>query len=99
MDDEAALVKRALAGDSTAFDELFTRCRPGLVRFIALIIGDADDAESLAQEALTRTYAQLSTFRTETRFGAWLRGIALNLCRNHLRARRRHAKLVSPEVL
>jgi len=100
MDDsDATLVKRVLAGDRAAYDLVVGRHRPGLVRVIALMIGDADEAESLAQEALTRAYAQLPEYKTELRFGAWLHGIALNLCRNHLRARARHAKPVAPEQL
>jgi RNA polymerase sigma-70 factor (ECF subfamily) len=63
------------------------------------MIGDVDEAESLAQEALTRAYAQLASFRNDLPFGPWLRGIALNLCRSHLRDRTRHAKLVAPELL
>src|SRR5436853_5381839 len=100
MDDsDAALVKRVLAGDSAAYDTVVSRHRPGLVRAIALMSADADEAESLAQEALTRAYAQLAEYKLDLRFGAWLHGIALNLCRNHLRARARHAKPVAPEQL
>jgi RNA polymerase sigma-70 factor (ECF subfamily) len=91
-DPSSKFVERALAGDSRAFDELVILHRPGIVRFIDLLIRDADEAESLAQETLTRAYGQLGEFRLETRFGAWLRGIALNLCRNHLRNRARRAK-------
>jgi RNA polymerase sigma-70 factor (ECF subfamily) len=100
MDDsDSTLVKRVLGGDAAAYDIVVARHRPGLVRAIALMIGDADEAESLAQEALTRAFAQLSDYKLELRFGAWLHGIALNLCRNHLRARSRHAKPVAPEQL
>lgn len=98
-DPELELVQRAVAGDAVAFGELAGRHRPGLVRFIALHIGDADEAESLAQEALTRAFAGLATFQADLSFTAWLRGIALNLCRNYLRDRARHANPVAPEQL
>jgi RNA polymerase sigma-70 factor (ECF subfamily) len=98
-DSDASLVRRALADEAGAFDELVRRHRPGLVRFIALLIGDADEAESLAQETLTRAYAGLADFNNSLPLAPWLRGIALNLCRNHLRARKRHAKLIAPEQL
>jgi RNA polymerase sigma-70 factor (ECF subfamily) len=100
MDDrDSLLVERAQAGDRAAFDELVHRHRPGLVRFAALLINDADEAESLAQEALTRAYTQLAEFKRELPFLPWLRGITLNLCRNHLRERTRHARPISPEQL
>jgi RNA polymerase sigma-70 factor (ECF subfamily) len=96
---DATLVTRSLAGDAAAFAKLSDAHRPRLVRAIALMIGDADEAESLAQEALTRAYAQLASFRHDLPFGSWLRGIALNLCRNHLRARARHARPMAPDRL
>jgi RNA polymerase sigma-70 factor (ECF subfamily) len=96
---DAELVEASLAGDADAFAVLTGRHRPGLVRFNALMIGDSDEAESLAQETLTRAYVQLADFRRDQKLAAWLRGIALNLCRNYLRQRGRHAKPTSPELL
>jgi RNA polymerase sigma-70 factor (ECF subfamily) len=92
-------VSGARAGDSGAFDELASRHRPGLIRMAHGLIGDADEAENLAQEALVRAFEQLGEFREELPFGPWVRGITLNLCRNYLRSRTRHAKPVAPEQL
>lgn len=96
---DATLVRRALAGEAPAFDELVRRHRPGLVRFAYYLVGDADEAESVAQEALARAYEKLAEFRDDLPLGPWVRGIALNLCRNHLRERTRHARPVAPERL
>jgi RNA polymerase sigma-70 factor (ECF subfamily) len=82
-----------------AFAELARSHRPGLVQVIAALIGDADEAESLAQEALTRAFARRADYRPEQPFRPWLYGIALNLCRHHLRDRARHARPVAPERL
>jgi RNA polymerase sigma factor (sigma-70 family) len=98
-DADNALVAAARAGESAAFDELVRRHRPRLVRVAALLTGDADEAESLAQEALSRAYSQLGEFDLARPFGPWLHGIALNLCRNHLRDRARRARPVPPEQL
>ena len=98
-DPSAECVRRVLAGEPEAYDELVEQHRPGLVRFIDLLVWDDDEAENLAQEALARAFAQLAEFRCEMRFGAWLRGIALNLCRTHLRNKARHAKLAGPGQL
>jgi RNA polymerase sigma-70 factor (ECF subfamily) len=98
-DDDAVLVMRARAGEAAAFDELVRRHRTRVARLAALLIGDADEAESLAQEALTRAYTQLSAFHLGRPFAPWLHGIAVNLCRNHLRRCARHARPVPPEQL
>jgi RNA polymerase sigma-70 factor (ECF subfamily) len=97
--DESLLVQQARSGQPQAFDELTRRHRPSLVRFAAYMTGDADEAESLAQEALTRALARLAEFEPGRSFGAWLRGIALNLCRSHLRDRARRARPVDPQEL
>jgi RNA polymerase sigma-70 factor (ECF subfamily) len=97
--DDATLVQQARAGDAAAFDELTRRHRPRLVRLLAWMTGDADDAESLAQEAFTRAFAQLEQFERGQAFEAWLHGIGLNVCRTFLRDRARHARPVQPERL
>jgi RNA polymerase sigma-70 factor (ECF subfamily) len=96
---DADLARRALGGDRAAFDALVLRHRPSLVRAATLLIGDADEAESLAQEALVRAYAGLSGYQDHFPFGPWLHGIMLNLCRNHLRDRGRRARPVAPDAL
>jgi RNA polymerase sigma-70 factor (ECF subfamily) len=98
-DAESALAQRALAGDRAAFDELARRHRGGLLRSIRLLISDADEAENLLQDTLARALAGLERFRPELRFGAWLHGIALNVCRTQLRDRNRHARTMEPERL
>jgi RNA polymerase sigma-70 factor (ECF subfamily) len=83
----------------SSFDDLAAEQRPRLVRWIGSLIGDADEAESLAQEAIRRSLAQRADYRPETPYGAWLNGIALNLCRQHLRNRRRRAQPTDPDTL
>jgi RNA polymerase sigma-70 factor (ECF subfamily) len=96
---DATLVEQVLAGQTSAFAALVHRHQPALIRLATLLTGDRDEADNIAQETLTRAFAQLAGFRPELSFSAWVHGIALNLCRNHLRARSRHAKLTSPEQL
>jgi len=96
---DADLVRRALGGERAAFDALVLRHRPSLVRAASLLTGDADEAESLAQEALARAYAGLAGYRDDLPFGPWLHGILLNLCRNHVRDRGRRARPAPPELL
>src|SRR5262249_53467562 len=93
------LVERTLAGEAGAFDVLVRRNRSDLVRCIGSLIGDADEAESLAQETLTRAFAPLAPFRPGERLPAWPQGLARTLCGTHRRRRAHHARPGGPEDL
>lgn len=60
---------------------------PGLVRFVDLLVGDLPVAEELAQEALVRAADRWSRVGRLERPDAWLRHVARNLARSHLRRR------------
>src|SRR5262245_41365900 len=62
--------------------------RARLVRLCASITRDRDAAEDLAQETLTVAWRRRDALRDADRREAWLNGIARNLCRGWLRARR-----------
>lgn len=51
------------------------------------MLGDAEVARDAAQEAVLRAWLGLDRLRDDTRFGAWLVGIGLNVCRTLLAAR------------
>lgn len=95
-DSLAACVK---AGDAEAFAILVERHRAGLVRLASLLIGDLDEAESIAQEAMTRALTGIAGYDPQTPFLAWIRGIVLNLARQHQRRLRRHAVVTDPSLL
>ena len=88
---DSQLARQSQAGDRDALEELLRRHRPRLVLWMGTLIWDQDEAESLAQEALTRAMTGLGRFDASQPFAAWLHGIGLNLCRNHLRSLSRHA--------
>jgi RNA polymerase sigma-70 factor (ECF subfamily) len=85
---DADLVKRVLAGDQAAFGPLVERQRSVLLRLAQRMLGDPAEAEDAAQEACLHAFLSLSRLRDPERFAAWLYGIAVNLCRLHLRSRR-----------
>ena len=66
-------------------DAYFVRC----VRIARAIVGDAEDAKDLAQEAFIAAYRAIDQFTLGRPFYPWLRGILVNRCKVHLRTRRR----------
>lgn len=93
-DPDAELLARMRGGDQTACAVLVDRHLPALHRLGWRLLGDAAEAEDVSQEAFLRAWQQVPTWRPgAARFGTWLYQVALNLCRDRLRARRPLAEL------
>lgn len=86
-EDEAELTRRARGGDKTAFSALAERHQPRARRLAFDMMGNADLAQELTQEAVVAAYLSLRHLRDDAKFGAWLCGITLNVCRRALRER------------
>lgn len=87
--DDVRLVRAAQNGDKSAFALLLTRHRTLLVALCRRVLGDDDAAQDVAQEASLQAYLSLDRLQRVERFGPWLCGIGLNLCRHRLRRRQR----------
>ena len=85
---DAALVARSLDGDRAAFGHLVARHRAGVARLLRATFGVRAGVEDLLQETFLQAYLNLEQLRDPGRFGAWARGIAVNLARMQLRAGR-----------
>lgn len=84
---DAALAAAARAGDREAFGALLRRHYPMVHGLCTRVLGDADAARDVVQEAAVTAMLALDRLRRDDRFAAWLAGIALNLCRRLLRER------------
>src|SRR5918995_2323020 len=86
---DAALVGTARGGDRAAFAALLARYQPLLLAMCRHALGDDDRAEDAAQEAVLQALLSLDRLRQPERFGSWLVGIGLNVCRRWHRGRGR----------
>ncbi len=91
-DPDAALVdraRRAVPGDTRAFDELIARHRGRVVANCRYLATSGNQAEDLAQEVLVKAYFALKKYERRSKFSTWLYRIKVNHCLNHRRAERK----------
>ena len=85
---EPELVARARQGEMQAWGALYQAYFPRIYRHVRFMIGSQPGAEDLVQEAFARALVRLPEFDGRSSFSTWLHGIAVNVVRNHWRARR-----------
>jgi len=72
MHPDADLVSACIAGDGDAFRELLGRYRKSAFALAYQMLGNADDAEDISQEAFVKVFQALPGFRREAAFSTWL---------------------------
>jgi RNA polymerase sigma-70 factor, ECF subfamily len=94
------LVVRARGGEADAREELASRCRKSAYLFALQLMGDADAALDIAQEAVIRFLGMLPQFQPERPMQPWLLTVVRNLARDRWRRGRvrRAESLDAPEL-
>jgi len=82
---DGELVRAAIAGRDTSFEELVRRYQWPIAAYVYRMIGDYDAALDLTQEVFIKVYNSLSRYRSEFKFSTWIYKIAHNAAIDHLR--------------
>ncbi len=93
VNDDAQLIDAALAGESAAFGKLVTQYQDRLYHALRHLVGSAEDARDVAQDAFVQAFVKLETFRGRSAFYTWLYRIAFNLAMSHRRRQRPTASI------
>jgi RNA polymerase sigma-70 factor (sigma-E family) len=80
-------IVRPIVADRTDLEDLYVRHMPGAVRVAALVTGDADLAQDIAQDAFLRSVGRFRHLRQPEAFEAYLRRAVVNACTSHFRRR------------
>ena len=92
--EEAISVRRMQTGSKEWFEAVVNRYMKDAY-FIALgLVGNADDAMELSQEAFYRAYCNIRHLKDEGKFYPWFYQILRNLCFSYLR-KRKNRRVVS----
>src|SRR5947209_20141772 len=88
-DPDIRLMLRVRGDEPGAFEQLVEQYQHRLVGVMHHVVGNAEEAEDLAQEVFLRVYRARQKYRPKAKFSTWLFTIANNLALNHLRSRSR----------
>lgn len=83
---EIEFIQRAREADEEACQLLVDLHRDAVFRLAYLLLGDAHDAEDIAQETFIRAFGALDRFDATRSLRPWLLSITANLARNRLRS-------------
>jgi RNA polymerase sigma-70 factor (ECF subfamily) len=91
-DDERRLVERLKLRDEGAFNELVRRHQAPVFRLLVRLLGDAAEAEDVAQEVFVSVFKSIDSFRGDSALATWLYRIAMNHGKNRLKYLGRRAR-------
>ncbi len=97
MQTDEELVTLAMGGDSESFNQLVLRWERPIYALAYRTLGREDEARDVCQETFLRAYRALPGFKGEAKFSSWIYRIALNLCRDWIRKKRRTPVMQAPE--
>ena len=90
QDPDAGLMLRVKQGDVPAFEVLVDKYKQPVLNLIWRTLGDASEAEDLAQNVFIQAFRSAGRYEASAKFSTWLFTIARNLCLNEIRRRSRH---------
>ena len=96
---DSTLIRKCLAGQIECYGQLVDRYSSRIINLAFAMTGDRHEAEDVAQDAFVRAFKGLAKFQKRAKFSSWLYQIALNLCKDRLKAKSRHARPTSDEQL
>ena len=82
---DAELIKQTRDGLVSGFEALVRRYHARCMHFARGILNNKEDAEEAVQDAFVKVYANIDSFRGDSKFSTWLYKILFNLCYSRLR--------------
>jgi RNA polymerase sigma-70 factor (ECF subfamily) len=88
---EADLVRRCVAGERAAFEQLYREHRRAVAGNLYRVLGDRSELDDLVQEVFVIAFRGLSRFRGDAKLSTWLYRVCVNVALGRLRSKARRA--------
>jgi len=95
---DLALATRILAGERSAFAQLYDTCAPALLRRLTRMTGSIDHAEDCLQQVFAEALRALPQYRGKGRLEAWIERIATHTAMGWYRKKYRWRSFVEQVV-
>ena len=92
------LVTASRSGDKSAYALLVRRHYKHAFIVCLGVVGNVEDAEDAAQEAMLKGFLEIGKLRNSQQFGPWVTRIARNLCINLVRRKRRTREIIADKA-
>ena len=97
--EEIGIIKKAQAGDESAFSALYNRYKPFVENVLFQYIKDIDEAKDIANVVFLKVHDKLSMFTAYDSFGGWLRIITNRIAIDYLRTKQANIQDIEEERL
>jgi RNA polymerase sigma factor (sigma-70 family) len=84
----APLIEECRNGSSKAQFRLYELYSKAMYNLAYRILNNREDAEDILQDAFVECFRNISAFRFESTFGAWLKKIVVNKCINQIKKKK-----------
>ncbi len=91
-EEQRAWVEAARRGDESGFENIFRHYQVALFNLARHLVGDADEAEDVVQQAFIKVFHALPKMREPGALEYWLKRIVHNASMDALRKRKRQAE-------
>lgn len=81
-------IKQVKRGDQSAFEDVVSFFQHKIYQHCFRMLGNAHEAEDMAQEAFIRAYVNIHSYDENRKFSTWLYRIATNLTIDRIRKRK-----------
>ena len=89
ISDDEAMATAFKRGDRDAYHVIYRRYEARVEGVCRRMLRDGEDAREATQETFLRVYQGLGRFNGRYQLGAWIARIAMNVCLDHIRSRKR----------
>jgi len=91
--EDLEFVRRVLNGETDVFEELIRRHQQRIHATLYHMTANHEDATDLTQEAFTKAFQALKSFKGDSSFYTWVYRIAVNRTLNHLKQRKQRTHM------